>query len=70
MEKREKAPADGVYLFNGGRFRVKKGGVMPPGATFEDGGKTDDRAKTAATDTEAARGPAENQAKAAKPATE
>lgn len=30
----QKAPKDGVYTLNGGRFLIKQGDVLPPGAVF------------------------------------
>lgn len=34
MSGKNKAPKDGVYLLNGGRFRVKEGDLLPHGAQF------------------------------------
>lgn len=34
MSNVKKAPADGIYTFNGGRYRARKGSVIPEGAKF------------------------------------
>lgn len=62
MAESVKAPRDGVYTLNGGRFRAREGELLPPGAVFEDEGKPapkDVKAKTGpAADTKAT-GPTE-----------
>jgi hypothetical protein len=67
MAQGKTAPSDGVYTLNGGRFRIRKGDVLPEGAEFAERTPVDPEARAlkSAPENKSKAGAPENRAKKA-----